>query len=73
MKIKHEDFEQLTAYVKIFDTAVHRSAARAANFSNERYRWALFHGLPSTFISSLYKYLNDANIDTALRRIGTDL
>lgn len=42
--------------------------------SDERRRWDAFHiAVPLTFCHVLTGYLNDAQIDTALRRIQKDL
>lgn len=88
MKMRPEHFAELAAAINPHDTAERRAQYRARNFRhadrcrdvNKRYRWDLMYasgikigdgkgmsGLP------LYEYLDDDQIDTALRRIVPDL
>ena len=71
MKIQASHYEHLAAAVAPLDTPVRRAAYVAADLSDMRYRWDLTYavGLTPWICSTLYPYLNDDHIDTALRRI----
>jgi hypothetical protein len=86
MKIKPEDLKLLTEAITKVKEA-HPDSTLQAYFDNKvggdvkmRWRWDVFHAarkyLPEDFVSSmrggLYSYLNDNNIDTALRFILKD-
>jgi len=71
MKMKPEHFERLQALCAAAQKKYPSKTLaiyRALGLSAKRYRWDIFwiSGMP---IAALYEYLNDANIDTALRRI----
>ena len=71
MKIQASHYEHLAAAVAPLDTAERRAAYVAAGLSDERYRWDLTYAakLSLWICDTLYPYLNDDHIDTALRRI----
>jgi O-methyltransferase involved in polyketide biosynthesis len=71
MKIQASHYEHLAAAVAPLDTAKRRAAYVAADLSDMRYRWDLTYAAKLTpwMCSTLYPYLNDDHIDTALRRI----
>lgn len=71
MKMKPEHYSHIEQAVKKDDNAFHRSRYAAAGFSDTRYRWDLVRhaGLMTWICDTLYAYLNDTHIDTALRRI----
>jgi len=69
MKIKPQHLEYMRAAIEPKMREYPRHAYR--QLSDERYRWDLFYvaGLAAYACSTLYSYLNDAHIDTALRHI----
>ena len=76
MKISDDDFSALKSTVSPLDTSEARSAYQRRDFPraelcrdvDKRYRWDLLHA--SRFpVTSLYSYLDDTHIDTALRNI----
>lgn len=71
MKIQASHYEHLAAAVAPLDTPERRAAYVAAGASSTRYRWDLTYATSLTpwICSTLYPYLNDEHIDTALRRI----
>lgn len=79
MKIKPEHFEHMRTAIAPLDTAYWRERYAAGDFQradrckdvNKRYRWDLFSaaGLARYACDTLYSYLDDAHIDTALRAI----
>jgi len=71
MKITTEHLNTLTALIAPLDTHTRREAYRAQNLTDKRYRWDLTYAAGCTrFIcDSLYAYLDDTHIDTALRSI----
>lgn len=71
MKIQASHYEHLAAAVTPLDTPERRAAYVAAGASSTRYRWDLTYAASLTpwICSTLYPYLNDDHIDTALRRI----
>ena len=71
MKIQASHYGHLAAAVTPLDTAERRAAYVAAGLSDKRYHWDLTYaaGLTPWICSTLYPYLNDDHIDTALRRI----
>ena len=71
MKIQASHYEHLAAAVAPLDTAERRAAYVAAGLSDKRYHWDLTYAADLTpwICSTLYPYLNDDHIDTALRRI----
>ncbi len=80
MKMTKEHYNTLRALIAELleqypDTPMHYRngnfpRAHAVKNLNVRFRWDLFFASTNTsFRSALYDYLNDAHIDTALRRI----
>ena len=81
MKIKPEHFEQLKTLIEPLDAATLRTRYQNKDFPRSdnvknldmRYRWDLFHMIPPCtrhpFSKTMYEYMNDDHIDTALRRI----
>jgi len=71
MKIKSEHFEYLCDAVAKYDTDIRRSNYAAAGLSTRRFQWDLVRhaGLMPWICDTLYKYLNDNHIQTALNRI----
>ena len=72
MKIKPEDYNKLSEMVNtVIKTSPDiRNAYIRAGFSEMRYRWDLYHsGVNREFQIKLYEYLNDDNIDSALKKI----
>lgn len=86
MKMTDADFQKLATRVVPLDTQERRQIYREGKYPraeftkdvNKRYRWDLLfasggrfhHG---NFMTNLYKYLNDAHIDTALTKLVPDL
>lgn len=79
MKIKPEHLEQLRWVITPLDTPERRAQYKAGKFFGAtrvidldmRHRWDLLYAanLSQWAIATLYKYLNDTHIDTALRSI----
>lgn len=71
MKIQPEHFEVLKSAIKIHDTEFHRERYKAAGLSDRRYQWdVLRHAGCMPFVcDTLYKYLDDSHIESALRKI----
>lgn len=81
MKIKPEHFDALKALIEPLDTAELRAKYLAGDFPRSakckdvyvRYRWDLVYYVPQEgrydLFMDMYRYMNDDNIDTALRRI----
>lgn len=73
MKIKPEDLQTLRdaveATVKKFPETL--AQYKGAGLSHKRYRWdMLYAAKQNDFVcNTLYRYLNDDHIDTALQRI----
>lgn len=69
MKIKPEHLEYLRAYITPLDTPARRKMYKGQ--TDKRYRWDLTYAAKLTqFIcTTLYTYMNDDHIDTALRKI----
>ena len=85
MKMSEKAFQNLRTHIEPLDTLERRDQYRNGDFPNaaavkdlnKRYRWDLLwaSGVSSRDISDLYRDedLNDAHIDTALRRIVVDI
>ena len=75
MKIKPEHLEVIREAIKPHNNDFHRSRYKAAGHSDMRYRWDLARhaGLIPFFCDTLYKYMNDSHIDTALRKLVAPL
>jgi hypothetical protein len=71
MKIKPEHLAHLRDAVAQHDTEFHRSRYAAAGLTTMRYQWDLVRhaGLMPWLCDTLYQYLNDTHIQTALNRI----
>ena len=74
MKMQPEHVQVLRAAIQPLDTEERRELYRAHPLSNMRYRWdllwAVSRSLPDDFVcKTLYAYLDDTHIDTALRTI----
>ena len=75
MKITAQDFETLRGMIEPELVRVPVAEYRKANptFSDKRVRWDYFHvaGRPalSFLCDTLYKYMNDTHMDTALKAI----
>lgn len=78
MKMKPEDFAELKRRVEAAvaaQPAILIEDYRNGGMSHMRYRWdMLWHTKSTDFVcNTLYRYLNDDHIDTALRAIlGSD-
>lgn len=81
MKIHPIHMAALRTGIAEIDTEARRARYRAGNYMNaaqtkdldRRYRWDLMWDLPvgerRALVNTMYEYLNDAHIDTALRAI----
>ena len=74
MKMKPSDYQDIAIHIERFldmYPAITFEYYKSQNRSHKRYRWDLLYY--SDFdICSLYYYLNDNHIDTALRNIVKD-
>ena len=72
MKCTREHFEAIKNAVCSIDTPERRKAYSDNGLSNVRYAWDCFWSAQRTnllsreFVNSLYAYMNDSNIQTAL-------
>lgn len=83
MKINPEHLEQLRKAIAPFDTPARRAQYKAGKFKGAtrtnnldmRYRWDSIYAanLDSWLSHTLYKYLDDTHIDTALRSLVPSL
>ena len=76
MKITQEDYTKLNELCNevLNKTCYTKQDYIDKNLSMMRYRWDIFNSIPltmdnRTFLGRLYNYLNDDNIDSALRKI----
>lgn len=71
MKMKPEHFEHMRKFIAIFDCMERRVAFRRQSNSLRGYQWYLVRhaGLLPFVCDTLYQYLNDDHIQTALNRI----
>ena len=71
MKMQHQHIEHIRAAVAKLDTDFHRSRYAAAGLTTKRYQWDLIRaaGLMPWLCDTLYAYLNDTHIQTALNRV----
>ena len=77
MKISKDHYSILEKAIKIVESKFPhaRKQLKKKGKSDKEYRWMLLwisadnEYLPHNFMSSLYEYLNDTHIDTALRKI----
>ena len=75
MKIKPEHFAHMRATIAPLDTDFHRARYAAAGLSTTRYQWDLLRhaGLMTWLCDTLYAYLDDVHIQTALNKIVAPL
>ena len=71
MKIKPEDYEHLKKAIAPLDTEELRKQYKDAGLSDKRYRWDLSYkaNLTKFICDTLYPYMNDVHIDTALKSL----
>ena len=71
MKMQAEHFDHLRAALTPCDTEFHRSRYQAARLTTRRYQWDMVvqAGLTFWLCDTLYAYLNDNHIQTALNKI----
>ena len=71
MKITNEHLEHMREAIAPLDTTERREAYKLGELSSKRHRWDLAReaGLIPFVCATLYKYLDDTHIDTALRNI----
>jgi len=71
VKIRPEHIEHIRAAIVPLDTPEKREQYRALGLSDTRYGWGLLYDADLTdwIIRVVYRYANDAHIDTALRHI----
>jgi hypothetical protein len=71
MKITAKHFEHLQSTIAKHDTEYQRSRYAAAGLSTTRYQWDMVRhaGLMPWICDTLYSYLNDTHIQTALNKI----
>lgn len=71
MKMQPQHLEHMRAAIVNFDTEFHRSRYAAAGLSTRRYQWDLVRaaGLMPWLCDTLYTYLNDDHIQTALNKL----
>jgi hypothetical protein len=70
MKIRATDYNKLKGKVDNLINA-HPQIDASKGLSSRRYRWDIFHA-SKAYDPRLYDYLNDDNIDTALKSILRD-
>ena len=71
MKIQPQHLEHMRAAFEKLDTPYYRERYAAAGLSTKRYQWDLVRaaGLMPWLCDTLYTYLNDTHIQTALNRL----
>ena len=71
MKMQSAHFDHIAAKINALDTPALRAAYRDAGLSLKRYQWDITYqvGLTAYICDTLYSYLNDDHIQTALNRI----
>ena len=71
MKMLPEHFAHMRARLEIVDTSVLRGRYANAGHSTKRYQWDAVRnaGLMPWFCDTLYTYLNDDHIQTALNKL----
>ena len=71
MKMKPEHLAHIKASISKHDTDFHRSRYQAAGLSTKRYQWDLTYQAELTpwICDTLYDYLDDQHIQTALNKI----
>ena len=71
MKMKPEHFALMKDAMQKHDTDMARDRYVAAGLSTDRYRWDLLRhvGLQPWLCDTLYTYLDDSHVQTALNKI----
>lgn len=71
MKMTAEHFTHLRTALSAVDTSFHRGRYANAGHSTKRYQWdaVRYAGLMPWLCDTLYAYLNDEHIQTALNKI----
>lgn len=79
LKVESGHLEVMRAAIAPLDTETRRERYRSGNFHHaehckdrsKRHRWDLFHdaGLTTFACTTLYRYVDDTHIDSALRQI----
>lgn len=71
MKMQPEHFKHMQKALSVCDTDFYRARYEAANLTTLRYQWDMVRhaGLMSWLCDTLYTYLNDDHIQTALNKI----
>jgi hypothetical protein len=71
MKMQTAHFDHIAEKIAALDTPALRAAYRDAGLSLKRYQWDMTWkaGLSAYICDTLYPYLNDDHIQTALNRI----
>jgi hypothetical protein len=71
MKMQTAHFDHIAEKIAALDTPALRAAYRDAGLSLKRYQWDVTWkaGLTTYICDTLYPYLNDDHIQTALNRI----
>ena len=71
MKMQTAHFDHIADKINALDTPALRAAYRDAGLSLKRYQWDVTYqvGLTAYICDTLYSYLNDDHIQTALNRI----
>lgn len=71
MKMQPAHFDHIAAKINALDTPALRAAYRDAGLSLKRYQWDITYqvGLTAYICETLYPYLDDRHIQTALNRI----
>lgn len=72
MKITQADYNEMRDKIKTVFNKDKQAEYKKAGLSDMRYRWDCFH-TSNCYKKELYDYLNDVNIDTALRSIISEL
>jgi hypothetical protein len=75
MKMQSAHFDHIAEKIAALDTPALRAAYRDAGLSLKRYQWDVTWkaGLSAYICNTLYPYLNDDHIQTALNRIVSEL
>lgn len=71
MKMQPQHLEHMRAAIAKFDTDFYRARYAAAGLTTRRYQWDLVRaaGLMPWLCDTLYTYLNDSHIQTALNKL----
>ena len=71
MKMQPAHFDHIADKINALDTPALRATYRDAGLSLKRYQWDITYrvGLTAYMCETLYQYLDDTHIQTALNRI----